>query len=142
MIRKGLGKGTGMRGYYNLTPLDSHIHSLNAKGIKTGFYDRYYGLETLRKRESKLIQIEEGLALPQLGALAVRSVSAMAGLGFDAPEGVIPLVGLALFGVAGLVYSEEKKEEADLIEKFRKEGEPEIKKGVTKKLFAKSTPIY
>jgi len=33
-IRKGLGKGLGM-GYKNIAPLDSHIHSLSAKGQKT-----------------------------------------------------------------------------------------------------------
>ena len=35
-IRKGLGKGLGV-GYKNLIPLDSHIHSLSAKGIKEVF---------------------------------------------------------------------------------------------------------
>jgi len=32
--RKGLGKGMGT-GYKNLAPMDSHIHSLSAKGVKT-----------------------------------------------------------------------------------------------------------
>ena len=32
--RKGLGKGLGI-GYKNLVPMDSHIHSLSAKGIST-----------------------------------------------------------------------------------------------------------
>lgn len=32
--RIGLGKGRGV-GYYNIAPLDSHIHSLSAKGIVT-----------------------------------------------------------------------------------------------------------
>lgn len=32
--RRGLGKGKGI-GYYNLVPIDSHIHSLSAKGVKT-----------------------------------------------------------------------------------------------------------
>jgi hypothetical protein len=32
--RKGLGKGLGI-GYKNLVPIDSHIHSLSAKGVKT-----------------------------------------------------------------------------------------------------------
>ena len=31
-MRRGLGKGLGM-GYKNLTPMDSHIHSLSAKGM-------------------------------------------------------------------------------------------------------------
>lgn len=35
MMRKGLGKGTGNVGYYNLVPIDSHIHSLSARGIKS-----------------------------------------------------------------------------------------------------------
>ena len=34
MKRKGYGKGLGM-GYKNLMPMDSHIHSLSAKGIKS-----------------------------------------------------------------------------------------------------------
>lgn len=32
--RRGLGKGLGT-GYYNIAPMDSHIHSLSAKGMKT-----------------------------------------------------------------------------------------------------------
>ena len=34
MMRKGLGKGLGM-GYKNLVPIDTHIHSLSARGVKT-----------------------------------------------------------------------------------------------------------
>ena len=34
MKRKGLGKNKG-KGYYNILPIDSHIHSLSAKGVKT-----------------------------------------------------------------------------------------------------------
>ena len=34
MRRKGLGKGMGT-GYKNLLPMDSHIHSLNARGVKS-----------------------------------------------------------------------------------------------------------
>jgi hypothetical protein len=34
-MRRGLGKGTGKIGYYNLAPMDSHIHSLAAKGVKS-----------------------------------------------------------------------------------------------------------
>ena len=33
-MRRGLGKGMG-RGYYNLTPMDSHIHGLSAQGVST-----------------------------------------------------------------------------------------------------------
>jgi len=34
MKRKGLGKGLG-KGYYNIVPIDSHIHRLSARGIKS-----------------------------------------------------------------------------------------------------------
>ena len=34
MKRKGLGLGKG-KGYYNIAPMDSHIHSLSAKGVRT-----------------------------------------------------------------------------------------------------------
>ena len=34
--RRGLGRGKG-RGYYNLAPRDSYVHSLSARGYKTGF---------------------------------------------------------------------------------------------------------
>ena len=33
-MRKGYGKGLG-QGYKNLMPMDSHIHSLSAKGMKS-----------------------------------------------------------------------------------------------------------
>jgi len=33
-MRRGLGKGLGT-GYFNLVPMDSHIHSLSAKGVKS-----------------------------------------------------------------------------------------------------------
>ena len=49
MIRKGLGKGLGM-GYKNIAPLDSHIHSLSAKGVKSIYRARGYYKPT--KRES------------------------------------------------------------------------------------------
>jgi hypothetical protein len=38
--RRGMGKGTGKIGYYNLAPMDAHIHSLSAKGVKT--YEYFY----------------------------------------------------------------------------------------------------
>jgi len=41
-IRRGLGKGLGT-GYKNLAPMDSHIHSLSAKGQKT--YPDWYAKE-------------------------------------------------------------------------------------------------
>jgi len=37
-VRRGLGKGLGT-GYKNLAPMDSHIHSLSAKGVKS--FDKY-----------------------------------------------------------------------------------------------------
>jgi hypothetical protein len=33
-MRRGMGFGRGC-GYYNIAPMDSHIHSLSAKGVKT-----------------------------------------------------------------------------------------------------------
>jgi hypothetical protein len=32
--RRGMGFGRGI-GYYNIAPMDSHVHSLSAKGVKT-----------------------------------------------------------------------------------------------------------
>jgi hypothetical protein len=43
MNRKGLGIGKGS-GYYNIAPMDSHIHSLSAKGVKSR-YVVYHGLD-------------------------------------------------------------------------------------------------
>jgi len=34
--RKGMGLNQG-KGYYNIAPMDTHIHSLSAKGVKTYF---------------------------------------------------------------------------------------------------------
>jgi len=34
-MRRGMGRGTGRSGYYNLTYADPHIHSLSARGIST-----------------------------------------------------------------------------------------------------------
>ena len=36
MKRTGMGKGLG-KGYKNIAPMDSHIHSLSAKGVKTRY---------------------------------------------------------------------------------------------------------
>lgn len=33
-MRKGFGRGFG-KGYFNLLPMDSYVHSLSAKGVKT-----------------------------------------------------------------------------------------------------------
>jgi len=41
-VRKGLGIGLGI-GYKNLVPLDSHIHSLSAKGVKSVSLPKYMG---------------------------------------------------------------------------------------------------
>jgi len=38
--RRGLGKGLGT-GYKNLAPMDSHIHSLSAKGVKSVTYSPF-----------------------------------------------------------------------------------------------------
>jgi len=48
MIRRGLGKGTGKRGYYNLVPMDSYVHSLSAKGVKSYLYHKT-DFKTLKK---------------------------------------------------------------------------------------------
>lgn len=40
-MRKGLGKGLGM-GYKNIAPMDSHVHSLSAMGVKS--QKQYYDL--------------------------------------------------------------------------------------------------
>jgi len=51
-MRRGLGKGLGM-GYKNIAPLDSHIHSLSAKGVSSWkkISDRKY---VNKKREGTL----------------------------------------------------------------------------------------
>ena len=41
-MRKGLGLGKG-KGYYNLMPMDSHIHSLSAMGVKSVSIPKYMG---------------------------------------------------------------------------------------------------
>jgi hypothetical protein len=41
--RRGMGKGTGKIGYYNLAPMDAHIHSLSAKGVKSYPYGKITG---------------------------------------------------------------------------------------------------
>lgn len=41
-MRKGLGIGQG-KGYYNLMPRDSYIHSLSAKGVKSVSIPKYMG---------------------------------------------------------------------------------------------------
>jgi hypothetical protein len=40
-MRRGMGLGSGKRGYYNLVPIDSHIHSLSAKGVKSSLIVTY-----------------------------------------------------------------------------------------------------
>jgi hypothetical protein len=41
-MRKNLGLGMG-KGYYNIAPMDSHIHSLSAKGMKSYPYGKITG---------------------------------------------------------------------------------------------------
>jgi hypothetical protein len=52
MKRKGLGKGLG-KGYLNIAPMDSHIHSLSAKGVKT------YPVEYGKKNISLKLDVDE-----------------------------------------------------------------------------------
>ena len=54
MKRKGLGKGLGM-GYKNIAPLDSHIHSLSAKGVKT--LQRPSGITQTRFKDTRTGEI-------------------------------------------------------------------------------------
>ena len=51
--RLGMGKGRGV-GYYNIAPLDSHIHSLSAKGVKS-IINKYSSGKKLTKSESARI---------------------------------------------------------------------------------------
>jgi len=44
-VRRGLGKGLGT-GYKNLAPMDSHIHSLSAKGISTKYNVKAVAINT------------------------------------------------------------------------------------------------
>lgn len=53
MKRKGLGSGLG-RGYYNILPMDSYIHSLSAKGIKSQM-QKLYAKKTLTETEKAII---------------------------------------------------------------------------------------
>ena len=52
-MRKGYGKGFGM-GYKNLMPMDSHIHSLSAKGVKTA-KGKMISLNAINHQEAKSI---------------------------------------------------------------------------------------
>ena len=61
MIRKGLGKGLGM-GYKNIAPLDSHIHSLSAKGVRTVSLNMM-GLATIKKLNQEAGDRAKGLDL-------------------------------------------------------------------------------
>lgn len=62
-----MGRGTGKIGYYNLAPMDAHIHSLSAKGVSTyakrvvseGFYHTSMGdVETWEKVDDKTYESE------------------------------------------------------------------------------------
>lgn len=54
-MRKGLGIGKG-RGYFNLVKLDSHIHSLSAKGVKSYDPKAYFNKEV--KKENLKINLD------------------------------------------------------------------------------------
>ena len=51
MKRKGLGFGKG-RGYYNIAPMDSHIHSLSAKGVKSQLCAGKYKMDAKGKKNT------------------------------------------------------------------------------------------
>jgi hypothetical protein len=72
--RRGMGRGTGKIGYYNLAPMDSHIHSLSAKGVKQNYHityndkkgvqhnilwEGYFPITKFRQKGNKLISFEE-----------------------------------------------------------------------------------
>jgi len=69
MKRKGLGRGRG-KGYYNIVPLDSHIHSLSAKGISLnainkGDAKRY--LYQVKTMNGKIISAKTSKFFPDFG---------------------------------------------------------------------------
>ena len=54
--RKGLGKGLGM-GYKNIVPIDSHIHSLSAKGVKSKRPMMMYAKGVSAKEKERLVKL-------------------------------------------------------------------------------------
>ena len=57
-MRRGLGRGLGT-GYKNLAPMDSHIHSLSAKGIKTlvkNYQNYIYDVKGFKEEEEAMEQ--------------------------------------------------------------------------------------
>lgn len=92
---------------------------INAKGVKNNYFDNFYNLSRIRKDEKNIAKIEMGLGSPQLGALAIRSVSAGLGLGFDAVGVAIPVVGIAVGSLFGIVYLEEKYFERKLLKEIK-----------------------
>jgi len=89
--RRGLGKGLGT-GYKNLVPMDSHIHSLNAKGIN------------FRKGAGVLGLAMGGATI--LGTMPIILINETGG-------GLIAGVGLGIASIGGMLYSakQKKKEE-------------------------------
>lgn len=56
-MRKGLGKGMGM-GYKNLAPMDSHIHSMSAQGVKSLTLTRVpYGTKKTPKSQREYVMV-------------------------------------------------------------------------------------
>lgn len=95
--------------HYDVKPYYSY--SMSAKAIKDkykNYYDKFYKLRQIRKDEQRIEAIGRGFALPTIGAVGVRSASALVGLGFDAGGATIPIVGLAVGGLLGALYLEER----------------------------------
>jgi len=64
-MRTGLGKGLG-KGYYNLIPIDKHIHYMSAKGVKTRLVPISTFKQELRKKHIKSfsLPIETAILVP------------------------------------------------------------------------------
>ena len=88
--RKGLGKGLGT-GYKNLVPMDSHIHSLNAKGIKS---------VNLKKGAGVLGLAMGGATI--LGTMPIILINETGG-------GLIAGLGLGIASIGGMLYSAKEK---------------------------------
>ena len=65
-----MGRGTGKIGYYNLAPMDSHIHSLSAKGVRSyilpiiskhevHYFEGYYPLKKVKVSINKIEDTDE-----------------------------------------------------------------------------------
>ena len=94
--RRGLGKGLGM-GYKNLIPIDSHIHSLSAKGVRT---QKPVGRIIVKRLTQKQIDdLEISLRLKNLNFLidytkldakGVKTKTDYSGAVIPKPEAIIP----------------------------------------------------